>query len=177
MKVKSLSSALLLATPWTGAHRAPLPMGFSRQEYWSGSPVPSPMFSISNLKRASISEGLNNRVDTLTHSMDVSQPLLPHPPALPSACQCAHEQYSYNGRGAAKHGPVRGLPTSRLVYFLLLSFECLTGQQQKQWLSCLPFLGDQLATQRQVDNSRPFLLWKVLTRINVNSRHEVVFPA
>ena len=113
----------------------------------------------------------------LTDSMDVSQPLLPHPPALPSACQCAHEQYSYNGRGAAKRGPVRGLPTSRLVYLLLLSFQCLTGQQQKQWLSCLPFLGDQLPTQRQVDYSRPFLLWKVLTRINVNSRHEVVFPA
>ena len=29
-------------TPWTAAHQAPLPMGFSRQEYWSGSPLPSP---------------------------------------------------------------------------------------------------------------------------------------
>ena len=79
------------------------------------------MFSISNLKRASISEVLNSQLDMLTHSMDVSQPLLPHPPALPSACQYAHEQYSYNGRGAAKHGPVRGLPTLRLIYLLLLS--------------------------------------------------------
>ena len=31
-----------LATPWTIAHQAPLSMGFSRQEYWSGLPFPSP---------------------------------------------------------------------------------------------------------------------------------------
>ena len=36
VKVKSLSRVLLLATPWTAAHQAPLSMGFSRQEYWSG---------------------------------------------------------------------------------------------------------------------------------------------
>ena len=42
VKVKSLSSIRLLATPWTAAHQAPLSMGFSRQEYWSGSPLPSP---------------------------------------------------------------------------------------------------------------------------------------
>ena len=32
-----------LATPWTVASQAPLPMGFSRQEYWSGLPFPSPI--------------------------------------------------------------------------------------------------------------------------------------
>ena len=31
------------ATPWTAAHQAPLSMGFSRQEYWSGLPFPSPV--------------------------------------------------------------------------------------------------------------------------------------
>ena len=36
MKVKSLSRARLLATPWTTAYQAPPSMGFSRQEYWSG---------------------------------------------------------------------------------------------------------------------------------------------
>ena len=30
-------------TPWTAAYQAPLPMGFSRQEYWSGVPLPSPI--------------------------------------------------------------------------------------------------------------------------------------
>ena len=43
VKVKSLSRVWLLATPWTAAHRAPPSMGFSRQEYWSGVPLPSPM--------------------------------------------------------------------------------------------------------------------------------------
>ena len=42
VKVKSLSRAWLLATPWTGAYQAPPSMGFSRQEYWSGVPLPSP---------------------------------------------------------------------------------------------------------------------------------------
>ena len=36
MKVKSLSHVRLLATPWTAAYQAPLSMGFSRQESWSG---------------------------------------------------------------------------------------------------------------------------------------------
>ena len=38
VKVKSLSRVRLLATPWTAAYQAPPPMGFSRQEYWSGVP-------------------------------------------------------------------------------------------------------------------------------------------
>ena len=42
VKVKSLSRAQLLATLWTAAHQAPQSMGFSRQEYWSGVPLPSP---------------------------------------------------------------------------------------------------------------------------------------
>ena len=42
VKVKSLSRVRLFATPWTVAHQAPLSMGFSRQEYWSGLPFPSP---------------------------------------------------------------------------------------------------------------------------------------
>ena len=42
VKVKSLSRVRLLATPWTAAHQAPPSMGFSRQEYWSGLPLPSP---------------------------------------------------------------------------------------------------------------------------------------
>ena len=42
MKVKSLSRVRLFATPWTVARQAPLSMGFSRQEYWSGLAFPSP---------------------------------------------------------------------------------------------------------------------------------------
>ena len=42
VKVKSLSCVGPLATPWTAAYQAPPSMGFSRQEYWSGVPLPSP---------------------------------------------------------------------------------------------------------------------------------------
>ena len=40
--MKSLSCVRLFATPWAVAHQAPPSMGFSRQEYWSGLPFPSP---------------------------------------------------------------------------------------------------------------------------------------
>ena len=40
--VSHSSHGQLSATPWTVAHQAPLPMGFPRQEYWSGLPSPSP---------------------------------------------------------------------------------------------------------------------------------------
>ena len=44
VKVKLLSRVRLLATPWTAAHQAPWSMGYSRQEYWSGVPLPSPNY-------------------------------------------------------------------------------------------------------------------------------------
>ena len=54
MKVKSESevaqSCLTLVTPWTAAYQAPLSMGFSRQEYWSGVPLPSGPVSLLSLK-------------------------------------------------------------------------------------------------------------------------------
>ena len=42
VKAKSLSHVRLFETPWTAAYQAPPSMGFSRQEYWSGVPLPSP---------------------------------------------------------------------------------------------------------------------------------------
>ena len=42
VKVKSLSRVRLFATLWTVAHQAPQSMEFSMQEYWNGSPFPSP---------------------------------------------------------------------------------------------------------------------------------------
>ena len=46
VKVKSLSRVRLLVTPWTAAYQAPPSMGFSRQEYWNGVPLPSPIIII-----------------------------------------------------------------------------------------------------------------------------------
>ena len=43
VKLKSFSRVQLLAAPWTAAHQAPPSLGFSRQEYWNGLPLPSPI--------------------------------------------------------------------------------------------------------------------------------------
>ena len=48
VKVKSLSHVRLFATPWTAAYQAPPSMGFPRQEYWSGLPLPSPYAILQN---------------------------------------------------------------------------------------------------------------------------------
>ena len=65
VKVKSFSRSRLLATPWTAAYQAPPSMGFSRQEYWSGVPLPSP---------SSLSSSVQKQVDI--------SPLLRSPPLL-----------------------------------------------------------------------------------------------
>ena len=49
VKVKSLSHIWLFVTPWTAAHQAPPSMGFSRQESWSGVPLPSPAISTTEI--------------------------------------------------------------------------------------------------------------------------------
>ena len=49
VKVKSLSRVWLLVTPWTAAFQAPPSMGFSRQEYWSGVPLPSLMTNLDSI--------------------------------------------------------------------------------------------------------------------------------
>ena len=64
MKGKSLSHVRLFATPWTTAYQAPPPMRFSRQEYWSGVPLPS-----SDLKLIEIfSEGLEIWIKSQAHN-------------------------------------------------------------------------------------------------------------
>ena len=70
MKVKSESEAAqscpTLATPWTAAYQAPPSMGFSRQEYWSGLPLPSP-----ECKPAAAAKSLQS-CPTLYDHIDVS---------------------------------------------------------------------------------------------------------
>ena len=80
VKVKSLSRVPLLATPWTAVYQAPLPMGFSRQEYWSGVPVPSPYV---NYKVSSVAQSCQSLCD----SMNRSTPGLPVYHQLPEFTQ------------------------------------------------------------------------------------------
>ena len=58
VRVKLLSRVQLLATPWTAAFQAPPSIGFARQEYWSGVPLPSPysfiQLHISHLRKYQI---------------------------------------------------------------------------------------------------------------------------
>ena len=69
MKVKSESEVAhrlrLFVTPWTTAYQAPLSMGFSRQEYWSGVPLPSPFppVLIQNVKVAQLCPTLRDPMD------------------------------------------------------------------------------------------------------------------
>ena len=56
MKVKSenevTQSCLILVNPWTAAYQPPPSMGFSRQEYWSGVPLPSPMTNLDTILKS-----------------------------------------------------------------------------------------------------------------------------
>ena len=52
MKGKSLNHVQLFVTPWTAAYQAPSSMGFSRQEYWSGVPLPSPMTNLDSILKS-----------------------------------------------------------------------------------------------------------------------------
>ena len=79
MKVKSLSRVRLLAIPWTAAHLAPPSMGFSRQEYWSGVPLPSPSKPVEILNRGLFIDELDTRHSSALIPV-FSQPLLPEYP-------------------------------------------------------------------------------------------------
>ena len=65
VKVKSLSCVRLLVTPWTAAYQGPPSMGFSRQEYWSGVPLPSP----ADHKSANHKTRTNTRILTLYQAL------------------------------------------------------------------------------------------------------------
>ena len=76
VKMKSLSRVRLWASPWTAAYRAPPSMGFSRQEYWSGVPSPSPN-TLHHSWLYSPPCTLHNP-DSFIHNWNLVQPDLPH---------------------------------------------------------------------------------------------------
>ena len=70
--MKLLSRVRHFATPWTAAYQAPLSMGFSRQEYWSGLPLPSPINDLGllkKLKRASLVVQLVNNLSAIQETL------------------------------------------------------------------------------------------------------------
>ena len=92
MKVKSLSRVQLFATPWTAAHQAPPSMGFSRQEYWSGVPLPSLMHTLlSHYSLCAVS---------ISGLLSASPPFFPKPKVLPTLslkwCMCDTRTFMLN---------------------------------------------------------------------------------
>ena len=86
MKVKSLSCVRLLATPWTAAYQAPLPMGFSRQKYWSTLPLTSqPGLPVHH----QLSESTQTHVRWVSDAIQPSHPLLS--PSLPAFYLSQHQ--------------------------------------------------------------------------------------
>ena len=73
MKVKLLSRVRLLATPWTTAYQATPSMGFSRQEYWSGFPFPSPQDGAKSTKcYQRVGEGARKGWENVRHDSSFS---------------------------------------------------------------------------------------------------------
>ena len=82
MKVKSLSRVRLFTTPWTVAYQAPPSMGFSRQEYWRGLPLPSLLYPsrtslikftddkilVSSVQFSSVAQSCPTLCDPMNHS-------------------------------------------------------------------------------------------------------------
>ena len=71
VKVKLLSRVRLLATPWTAAYQAPPSMGFSRQEYWSGLPLPSPLQCLASSKKLPACKKTRNWYSSVQFSCSV----------------------------------------------------------------------------------------------------------
>ena len=68
-----LSHVQLFETPWTAAYQAPPSMGFSRQEYWTGVPLPSPISLVAAAAAAAAAKSLQS-CPTLCDPMDYSWP-------------------------------------------------------------------------------------------------------
>ena len=71
------SRVQLCVTPWTAAHQAPLSLGFSRQEYWSGLPFPSPEVAISRCKLV-YTGWINNKVLSYSTGNYIQYPVINH---------------------------------------------------------------------------------------------------
>ena len=90
MKVKSKSevaqSCPTFTTPWTAAHQAPPSMGFSRQEYWNGVPLPSNPHHIHTI-------GLGSKMDEMKSEREVTQ-----------SCPTLSDPMDYSLPGSSIHG-------------------------------------------------------------------------
>ena len=149
VKVKSLSHVWLLVTPWTAAHQAPLSMGFSRQAYWSGVPLPSPTTGLIGLKWFPHLYPLP--ASSLTHFLPLTcqiQPPgllgvlwihqtrshLPSAPAVSSACNIPLQA----------SGGLTPSPPSRICWEVTFSVRLSLASFCKIWILCPLYLSSLL---------------------------------
>ena len=109
VKVKSLSHVWLLATPWTAAYQAPPSMGFSKQECWSGLPLPSPTIAFCFP---------NTRSQNTTRHMMKPKYILEN-----SLCAWLYAKHFYEQREREKaHLPLRSLWFKKGVQYMSTSW-------------------------------------------------------
>ena len=101
VKVKSLSRVLLFATPWTVAYEAPWSVEFSRQEYWSGLPFPSPG-DLSNPGIKPGSPALQADIYRLSQSNQAPKTISSLSQYSDCTRQCAYSISSYSHRNTAR---------------------------------------------------------------------------
>ena len=117
------SHVQLFATPWTAAHQAPPTMGFSRQEYWSGLPFPSPTISQSLLKFIFIEFMMLSNHLILCHLIHLTPSMFPSLRVFSSELALNIRQpkyWSFNFR-INPSNDYSGLISFRIDYFDLLA--------------------------------------------------------
>ena len=93
VKVKSLSRVQLFTTPWTAAYQAPPSRDFSRQEYWSGLPLPSPLGPLVRCKHFSlVFKTLSVRTPSALNKLSTSA-CQSQPATIPSSIQKLSDPY------------------------------------------------------------------------------------
>ena len=167
-EVKSLSRVQLFATPWTVAYQAPLSVGFSRQEYWSGLPFPS----LGDLSDPGIEPGS----PTLQADALPSEPLGKSPQVM----KVFFYQRAFSGERERAHRWHRFMPTfpsacSHMSEWLLLSSPCDcsgTGGSLGRWSHLIHHSCPERSQYKTHSSTQKFVWWtERIQTDNVRPKH------
>ena len=133
VKGKSLSLFRPSATPWTAAYQAPPPMGFSRQEYWSGVPLPSPHLKSADEETETLRGG---RPKSEAHSRSPTMKYV-QAWALPSACCSVMPAVWVCSAVRTVFYRLKGLVDSRYLFLSILESRSPRSERQPGWVRAL----------------------------------------